>query len=36
MKSSGNLARGIGKLVAERAIGDRDARVDGGPGRPWL
>jgi hypothetical protein len=32
-ESSGDLARSIGKLVAEGAIGDGGARVDGGTGR---
>jgi hypothetical protein len=36
MESSGDLAGSIRKLVAEGAVGDGNAVVDGGPGRPWL
>jgi hypothetical protein len=36
METSGNLARSVGELIAEGAIGHGDARVDGGTGRPRL
>jgi hypothetical protein len=36
MKAAGNLAGSIGELVAEGAIGDDDAVIDGGRGRPRL
>jgi hypothetical protein len=36
MKATGNLAGRIGELVAEGAIGDGDAVIDGRRGRPRL
>jgi hypothetical protein len=36
MKAAGNLAGSIGELVAEGAIGDGDAVIDGRGGRPRL
>jgi len=36
MKAAGDLAGSIGKLVADAALGDGDAVIDGGRRRPRL
>ena len=36
MKAAGDLTGSVGELVAEGAIGDGDAVIDGGSGRPRL
>jgi hypothetical protein len=36
MKTAGDLARSIGELVADGAIGNGHAVIDGGRGRPRL
>jgi hypothetical protein len=36
MKTAGDLARSIGELVVDGAIGNGNAVIDGGRGRPRL